>query len=56
MPVFKPLLKREACKHEQRFQCASETIKNLVTGEVKSTTYHQCKACGHIEGRTQIAR
>jgi hypothetical protein len=56
MPVFKPLAQRETCKHLQRFQCASETIKNLVTDEVKSTTYHQCKVCGHIEGRTVIDR
>ena len=51
MPTFQSTW-IEACQHKHRHQVATETIKNTTTGETKTTTFHQCEDCGHIEGRT----
>lgn len=50
MPTFKAF-GPQICNHVHRFVCATSTVKNLTTGDIKSYTYHQCKSCGHIQGQ-----
>lgn len=51
MPTFKLLGTQATCQHANRFVCATETIKNLTTDEIRTTTYHQCKSCGYVEAK-----